>query len=120
MAITRFNDPILIPGGQLEVSGPFDPENDVIIGDVTICFLLIQDGVGPTDPPVIVHSRAAWNASMKDGWQTIVPAGGLRTGEVRTIGAAIIVRSVPPEPIPIIDAVTWCVSRVVQQAKVAA
>jgi hypothetical protein len=120
MAITRFNDPILVPGGQLEVGGPFDPESDVIIGDVTICFLLMQDGPRPNDPPVIVHSRAAWNASMGDTWQTVIPAGDLRVGAVRTIGAAIIVRTVAPEPVPLIEAVTWCVSRTVQEATVAA
>jgi hypothetical protein len=39
---------------------------------------------------------------------------------VRTIGAAIVVRQVPPEPIPVIEAITWCVSRTVQEATVAA
>ena len=120
MAITRFDDPILVPGGQLEVSGPFIPETNDIIGDVTICFLLMQDGPRSGDPPVIVHSRAVWNASMTNGWQTVIPAGDLRPGDVRTIGAAIVVRQIAGEQIPVIEAITWCVPRQVKEATVAA
>jgi hypothetical protein len=119
MAITRFNDPVLVPGNQLEVSGPFDPENDIINGEVTICFLLVQDGATATDPPVIVHNRAIWKPGMTDGWQTVIPAGGIQAGAVRTIGAAIIVRTVQGEPIPMIDVITWCVPRTVREARIA-
>jgi hypothetical protein len=115
MPLTQFNDAMFLPNGDLAVSGPFDPEQAEILGDVVIMFMLLQDPETPGGGLVILKGMTLWNENEGPNWQHTVPKAviphGLRVGPVRCVGAAVVVRIVHDEPVPFIDAITWCVQK---------
>jgi hypothetical protein len=119
MPVSQFNNPILRPDGDLEVSGPFDPEGAELVGDVTIRFLLIQKAEADDDPPLIVDGVTSWTPGQGDWEQRIsadrVPPGFRGGGtKVRGIGVAVLVRRIDPDDPPAVDTLTWCVTKEVQ------
>jgi hypothetical protein len=119
MPVTQFNDAMFLPNGDLAVSGPFDAENAKILGDVLIMFMLLQEPENPGAGLVILKGMTLWRESEGPSWQHTVPhtviPEGLRVGPVRCVGAAVVVRVVDHEPVPFIDAITWCVQKEIGQ-----
>ena len=125
MPRTEFSNPLLLPNGDLRVSGPFDAEHARLLGDVNIRFLLIQKGAADHDPPVIVDGVATWKDGQKD-WETTIPAdevprklrgGGTR---IRGAGVAVAVRRAEADAPPAFETYTWCVTKVVEGGAAAA
>jgi len=120
MPNVNFNDPekrTRDNGGDayLYVSGPFElpwPRAEMI-GAVTIRFLLIQDiDTGPRPEPVDHTLAFDMPQAQAATWSAEVDvAGDFPVGEYRTVGQAIVVRkNSPPDP-PLIETLTWCVTR---------
>ncbi len=118
MPVSQFTNAILEPNGDLTVAGPFDPEGATILGDVVIVFMLVQDNADASAERAILKDVAIWDGppGARSEWSKTIPAArvhaaGIQAGPIRSVGAAIVVRHVDPEPVPLIDGITWCVHR---------
>jgi hypothetical protein len=109
---SQFTSPLKIKSNGFHVGGPFTLyEDEVIVEDVTIRFLVMQKG---PDGWIRVGGQTTWKTG--DGnWESIVPLANqhvqqLKPGvETRAIGIAVALkRQEPPNP-PAFDTLTWCV-----------
>lgn len=119
MANVNFNDPEKKTrsggGTYLEVSGPFklDWPRAEMIGAVTVRFLLIHKAdTGPPPEPVDHTLEFHMPQAQEATWSAEVDVpDDLPVGKYRTVGQAIVVRrNSPPDP-PLIETLTWCVTR---------
>jgi hypothetical protein len=118
MANVNFNDPEKKKRADgvayLHVTGPFKlpwPREEMI-GAVTIRFLLIQE-VDTGEPRMVDHTLEFRLPDAQEGeWSADVDVpDDFPVGKYRTVGQAIVVRrNSPPDP-PLIETLTWCVTR---------
>jgi hypothetical protein len=120
----RFTGLVLLPGGDLKVSGEFETHRDVI-DDVVIRFLMIPDGIPAalTAPIVGTATIANDDLSRPDPGcdithglfnATFPNSFGLAAGAiVRGIGLSVAIKGADPPDPPAYETFTWCVNLVV-------
>lgn len=119
----RFDNPVLLENGKLEVKGTFDTAGEVMDGaDVVVRFLIMRHGHLPiidrawikhADLEVRTHNgdTITHGAFSNEVDNTLDLHGG---EEVRGIGLAVAVKAPdnPSDP-PAFETFTWCVTLVV-------
>jgi hypothetical protein len=120
----RFENPVLLPNGDLKVEGPFETYGEVI-DDVVIRFLIMGNGHGL--PPILGTATLAQDDLKRDTHpngdvitrgvfsKTVPNSLGLRRGaRVRGIGLAVAVKRSDDDDPPAFETFTWCVNLVVR------
>ena len=124
MPHSAFNDPILLPGGELVVTGPVVIASSplvLLVPPITFRFLIVQKLKGRA--AVVVDDEASWAAGAV--WEKMITAdkaAGIALGEVRAVGTAIMrwdaIDPDSPDP-PAFETYSWCVTRNVVSAPAA-
>ena len=109
----KFNNPQLMPNGDLRVTGPFSTDG-VPIPPVPIRFLMIGESRGDGGPPWMVGGVAEWTSGNE--FEYVVPASEVGSGVhvgavVRGVGLAAVAKEPDDrrDP-PWLDTMTWCVN----------